>query len=654
MGKHVMTKEKKNVERRKGSDASVQTVKRDDSEIKLSVRLLSPGAIGEICITAVAFAAVLLMQYIPLGGWVRVAVFIVPLAIAGYPTFFNAAEAVKKLELMQADVIFSVAALAAMGLQECSEAVVLLGTYRLCVLARSFTESRFDEMARGFDESRPETARVDRDGGEEVCPVKDVSVGEIIAVEPGEVVPLDGIVVEGISSLKSDMLTGDGPVINAAPGQEVPSGSINVTKPMRIEVTRDSHDSIAHKLHSMVDNSADDKTKRLFLLDKFGKLYTTVIVVLALAVAIVPPIVSGGWGRWLRAGIVFLIASQPVALIFSVPKAYFGGVLGAANAGIFIKQLDAIELLSRTHTVVTEKTGIITDGEFVIDEVYTEGIDEDELLCIAAAVERGTKHPIAEAICRAGDPEKIAAEKVTDYSEAAGKGVSAHVDGKLVLVGTASHLTDHNILYKVPSKPGAAIHVAIDGEYRGYFLISDRVRSKAFDALEGLRNQGVSSLVMLTGDVKSSARPVAASLNFDMVKFELSPAGKISAIEYLMATDPRRSALAFIGNGTDDGSALERADVGIAFDAINTYKAMDSADVIIMDNSLRKLPLAFRIAHFTNSIAVQNITAFAVEKLLLFALALAGIGGLWTALIFEALLFAFALLNSARTIKQWA
>lgn len=653
MGKHVKTREKMSAARRKAPDDSEQIERRAVSEGRTRARLISSGFAGEIGIIAAAFAMVLLMRYIPLGGWARVAVFIVPLVMAGYPVFIKAVEEVAGLELTKPELILSVASLAAMGLQECSEAVVMLCAYRVCVLARDYVEAKFRTMAREFDEVWPNTARAERDGDETVCRIEDIVVGDIIAVEPGETVPLDGIVVEGVSSLKSDKLTGDGPVINAAPGKKIPSGSVNVTKPLRIRVMRDSFASVAHRLRRAVNNSADDKTKRLFLIDKFGKIYTFVIVVLALVVAVVPPLVSGDWSRWLRTGVAFLAASQPFALVFSVSRAYSGGVFGAAEAGIFIKQLDAIELLSKTHTAVTEKTGIITDGEFVIDEVYTEVITEEELLNIAAAVERNTKHPIADAICRAGDPDGIATEKVTGYTETPGKGVSAYVDGKLVLVGTASHLTDHNILYKVPNKPGAAIHVAIDGEYRGYFLISDRVRSKAFDALEGLRNQGVSSLVMLTGDVKSSARPVAAALNFDMVKFELSPAGKISAIEYLMATDPRSSALAFIGNGTDDGSALERADVGIAFDAMNTYEAMDHADVIIMDNNIRKLPLTFKIAGFTNGIALQNITVFAVEKLLVLALSLAGIGGLWLAIILETLLFVYTSANAARTVKQW-
>ena len=653
MGKHVKPNEKRSAVPGKSSAASGQPYKRTESRTARSVRFGSFGFAGELGVVAAAFALALLLRYIPVTGWARVAAFVVPLAIAGYPAFIKAVDEAARLEFMKPDFIFSAAALAAMVLQECSEAVALLGAYRLCLLIQDFVENKFRRMAREFEESWPDTARVVRDGEETVCPIKDVAVGETVVVEPGETVPLDGLVIDGISSLRSEKLTGDGPVITAAPGHEIPSGSVNVTNTIRVRTIRDSFDSVAHRLRGMVDNSADDKTKRLFLLDKFGKVYTPVIVVLALIIAVVPPLVSGDWGRWLRCAVVFLIASQPIAVIFSVPRAYSGGVFGAANAGVFIKELDALELLSRTHTVVTEKTGIITDGEFLIEEVYTEGISEEELLNIAAAVERNIRHPIAEAICRAGDADTVAAEKVTDHSEVPGKGVSARVDGKLVLVGTASHLTDHNILYKVPNKPGAAIHVAIDGVYRGYFLISDRVRSKAFDALEGLRNQGVSSLVMLTGDVKSSARPVAASLNFDMVKFELSPAGKISAIEYLMATDPRRSALAFLGNGTDDGPALERADVGIAFDAISTYKAMDYADVIIMDSNIRKLPLAFRIARYTNSIAAQNITAFMAEKLLVLALALAGVGGLWLAIICEALLFAFTSANAARTVKQW-
>lgn len=653
MGKHVKPVKKKSIVPNGLKKFTDTFIKTGDEKREPAAKLVSAGFAGEIGIIAAAFALAAVLWFLPLSGWARLAVFIIPLALMGYPVFLKAADEAANFDLIKPEFIMSVAALGAMGLQEYAEAVSILGIYRLCLLLKDFVGSKYRRMVRDFDERWPDVAKVERNEEIIPCSIKEVAVGETVVVEPGESIPLDGIVVEGITSLRTDNLTGDGPVIAAAPGREVISGCINVTSQIKIRVVRSFENSVASRLRDMVKSSAEDKTKRLFIMEKLGRVFTPVLVILALIMAIVPSLASGEWNRWLHCAVALLIASEPLAVLLSVPVSYCGGIYGSADAGIFIKHIDAIELLAKTRTVVMEKTGIITDGEFIIEEVYTEGVSERELLNIAAAVERNTKHPIAEAVCMAGDPNAVAAESVSDYSEVPGKGVCAYIDGKLVLVGTASHLTDHNILYKVPNKPGAAIHVAVNGKYWGYFLISDRVRGKAFDALEALRIQGVSNLIMLTGDVKSSARPVAASLNFDMVKFELSPAGKISAVEYLMATDQGRSALAFVGNGTDDGPALERADVGIAFDALGTYKAMDYADVIIMDDNVRKLPLAMRIAKFADSVALQNILAFLAVKLLIVIMALAGVAGLWFAIVGEGLLFVFSALNSERTLKKW-
>lgn len=653
MGKHEKPVEKKSIvpgELKKFTDSIIQT---GDEKNEAAAKLVSAGYAGEIGIIAAAFVLAAVLWVLPLGGWARFAVFIIPLALVGYPVFIKAVDEATNLEFIKPEMIMSVAALGAMGLQEYAEAVSILGVYRVCQLLKDFVESKSRRMARDFDARWTDVANVVRDEETVQCSAKNVAIGELITVEPGERIPLDGVVVEGISSLKSDNLTGDGPVITAAPGREAVSGCINVTSQIKIRVSRSYENSVANRLRGMVKSSAEDKTKKLFIMEKIGKIFTPALVILALLIAVVPPLISGEWNRWLHCAVIFLIASEPLAVLFSVPVSCCGGIYGAAGSGIFFKHIDAIELLAKTRTMVMEKTGIVTDGEFIIQEVYTEGVSERELLNMAAAVERNTKHPIAEAVCMAGDPDAVAEESVSDYSEVPGKGVCAYIDGKLVLVGTASHLTDHNILYKVPNKPGAAIHVAVNGKYWGYFLISDRVRGKAFDALESLRIQGVSNLVMLTGDVKSSARPVASSLNFDMVKFELSPAGKISAVEYLMATDQGRAALAFVGNGTDDGPALERADVGIAFDALETYKAMDYADVIIMDENISKLPLTMKIAKFADNVALQNILAFLAAKLLILFLALIGIAGLWFAIACEGLLFAFSSLNAARTLKKW-
>lgn len=653
MGRHVKPVEKKSVVPERFKKFTENIIKTGDAKSAPSARFVSMGFMGELSIIAAAFTLAAVLRCLPLVGWARFAVFVLPFALVGYPVFIKAVDEAANLELSKSEFIMTLASLACMALQEYSEAVALLGIYRICLLIRDYYDTKFRKLAHDFNDSWPDKAKVERDGEIIESYLSDVVVGETVVVEPGELIPIDGIVLEGVTSLRTENLTGDGPVIAVAPGSEAVSGCTNVTKKIRIRTIRDFENSVAGKLQAMVNNSAGDKTKRMFIADKLGKLFTPILTVIAILSAVVIPLNSGEWSRWLHCGVVILIASVPAAVLHTVPMIYFGGIISGAEAGVFTKHIDAVGRLSNTHTIVAEKTGIITDGEIVIEEVYTEGISETELLNIAAAVECNTGHPIAQAICRAGDPEAVAKEKVTGYSEVPGKGVSAYVDGKPVLVGTASHLTDHSILYKVPNQPGAAIHVAIDGVYRGYFLIGDRMRSKAFDAFESLRHQGVSNLIMLTGDVKSSARPLALKLGFDMAKFEMGPEAKLSAIKYLMDTAQGRTSLCFVGNGTDDGPMLEQADVGIAFDAMGTCKAMESADLIIMDDNIRKLPLTMKICKFINGIAVQNTLAFLAVKTILLFLALAGVVGIWFAIAAEASLFVFSLVNAARTIKKW-
>ena len=382
--------------------------------------------------------------------------------------------------------------------------------------------------------------------------------------------------------------------------------------------------------------------------EKAARLFTPAMAVIALLLAVVPSLITGEWGIWFHRAIAVLILSDPIALVFSLPLAYCNGIYAAAERGIFFKESDHLEKLSRVRSMVFEKTGIVTDARFIITDVHPVGMSEEKLLGIAGIAELCSRHPIARAICTAGNIGSMSTDIVSEFEELPGQGVYALIGGHTIYAGTGAFLSEHGVKYYVPSKPGTAVHVSMDGEYCGYILLADKVRSRAYDALEAIRSQGVEQLVMLTGDVKSSTRHIASSLNFDLARFELDAVGTSSAVKFLPNLDPG-SVLAFVGSGADDAEAMEAADVGIAFYALANYDALKHGDILIMDDNIDSLPAAMRIAGSTSAAAVENIIAFGAVQFILLLLAIAGAAGLWTVIIAQTLLFAGLTVNAKRT-----
>lgn len=606
----------------------------------------------ELCIVAAALILAVVLRFIALGRWERVLLYLIPFVLVGYPVYIKSAELLMNRSFFRREPVIAVAAIAALLLGECVEAVVLLGVFRLSAVFTKLTDRIKTETADSFSSRWPETALVER--GEEtlVCPAEELKEGDTVIVGVGECVPADGELIDGLSSLSTEKLTGEPSVVVAAPRSKVVSGCVNITNPIRVRVERDHAVSTATRLSDGVRAAAEEKTKLHFMLEKLSAVYTPVMLVLAILVFAVPTLMKQNWNVWLHRALVLLIISDAATVLRSVPLAFFSGIYSLADTGVFLRYPEFIELLAGTRTMVFEKTGVITDAAFEIGETNPLRIDKDAMMKFAAAAEHGSKHPMARAIRAAGNIGSLDLSEVNDIEEIPGKGVGAEINGDIVYVGTAAYLAGHSIPYSIPNKPGTALHVAVNGEYCGYFLINDKVRMNAFEALDKLRLGGIRNIVMLTGDVKSTARPIASSLNFDMVKFELDPSGKLSAVRYLKNAQTEREKLTFVGKGTDDSEAMKCADVGIAFAALDSYSALDAADVLVMGDSLEQLPALMKAAKRTERISLIDVAVFALAKLL----ALAGMFssfGLWIAIGLECLVFASTVVISAGSmIKQ--
>ena len=648
MAKHIKPSEKKKV--MSGAiKAAADKLSISTRESTVSAEPTQQAPLRELGSIAAAFIIALILRFLPFKAWVRIVLSLVPLITAGCPVFRAAMREAMGFAFWGSEFLVSVASIGCLALGECMEAVALMCVFRLCSLARLFMEAKKAARVKAFAEKWPKNAAVQKEDGIDLCPVEQVEVGEVIVVSPGEIIPLDGIVVEGISSVSTERISSKGYELIAAPGSELCSGCLNITNALRVRVARSSSASMTARLSTLTENAAEGKTKRVFMAEKAAKLYTPAMAVIALILAIVPTLITKDWSTWIHRAIFVLIISDPTALVFSLSLAYFGGIYSAAENGIFFKESDYLEKLAKAQSMVFEKTGIVTDARFTVTDVFPVGMSEEKLLAVASAAELCSCHPIARAICSAGNSSSLREEIVSEFEEQPGKGVYALIAGHPIFVGTGIFLSENGINYSVPSKPGTAVHVAMDGEYCGHILLADRVRAKAFDALEALRLQGVDKFVLLTGDVKSSTRRIASSLNFDLAKFEVDPDGKKAAIASLKALDQGASVLAFVGSGADDAVAMDEADVGIAFHALSNYEALNRADVLIMDENIENIPAAMKTAKNTFRAASINIIAFAAASLLLFILGAAGVFGLWTAIIAEVFLFAGLNLNAMRT-----
>ena len=608
------------------------------------------GSISFGGIAPVVFAAVLLaaLSFLPAEGWMKCVAFLIPFVIAGFAILMDAIDKLIDRKYFEAEQITLVAAIAVFALGFYTEAVLLLILFRVVRLLETFVSERCGAALKALPEIKPDTANVETAEGVLNVEPDYVNVGDIIQVPAGERIPLDGIIVEGVTTVDTSAISGQARPWDVAVGYKVYSGCTNVTAPIRVRVTKSFEQSTAARLVRMSEKAAQFRSSQESFIRKFISVYTPSMLALALVLAVVVPMFNAEWLEMLRRAAIVLICACPSAAVISVSLAYIKSIGAAAKLGIFVKGEDCIESMAMAETMVFDKTGTITEGRYVITDVFPVNMTERELLTTAASAEVFSRHPIAYALREAVGIRSAKDMKVTQVEEIPGRGVSAIVGDELVYVGNAALLEEHGISCELPSRSGAAIHVAVDGKYCGHILVADRIRSGAFDSLESLRVQGIKKMVLLTGDVLSVARPLASKLNFDMLRAELKPEDKLSALAYLMSNKGSKSSVAFVGDGYNDRALMERVDVGIAMGALGSEAAFMSADVLVMDRDIRKLPKAIGISKLASHISLENIAAGICVNLVATVLGAAGILSVTAAVIACFAVSAAVLINTLR------
>ena len=606
---------------------------------------ISFGGIAPVVFSAVLLAA---LSFLPAEGWMKCVAFLIPFVIAGFAILMDAIDKLIDRKYFEAEQITLIAAIAVFAIGFYTEAVLLLILFRAVCLLETFVSERCGAALKALPEIKPDTANVETAEGVLNVEPDYVNVGDIIQVPAGERIPLDGIIVEGVTTVDTSAISGQARPWDVAAGYKVYSGCTNVTAPIRVRVTKSFEQSTAARLVRMSEKAAQFRSSQESFIRKFISIYTPSMLVLALVLAVVVPMFNAEWLEMLRRAAIVLICACPSAAVLSVSLAYIKSIGAAAKLGIFVKGEDCIESMAMAETMVFDKTGTITEGRYVITDVFPVNMTERELLTTAASAEVFSRHPIAYALREAVGIRSAKDMKVTQVEEIPGRGVSAIVGDELVYVGNTALLEEHGISCELPSRSGAAIHVAVDGKYCGHILVADRIRSGAFDALESLRVQGIKKMVLLTGDVLSVARPLASKLNFDMLRAELKPEDKLSALAYLMSNKGSKSSVAFVGDGYNDRALMERVDVGIAMGALGSEAAFMSADVLVMDRDIRKLPKAIGISKLASHISLENIAAGICVNLAAAVLGAAGILSVTAAVIACFAVSAAVLINTLR------
>ena len=585
--------------------------------------------------------------------WQYLLLYLVPYLVVGWDTLKEAAEALVHGEPLSEDFLMSVATLGALGIgfmpgaeTQFPEAVFVMLFFQVGELFEEMAEGRSRKSISHLMDIRPDSANVERDGNLVTVHPEEVAVGEIILIRPGEKVPMDGVVLEGSSSLDTVALTGESVPRSIGPEDEILSGCVNLSGVLRVKTIKAFGESTAAKILDLVENAAENKSRSESFITKFARIYTPIVVALAVLVAVIPGLVTGEWVTWIYRGLLFLVVSCPCALVISVPLTFFGGLGGASRKGILIKGSNLMDTLSRIKTVVFDKTGTLTQGVFEVTAVHPEVIDQKELLHLAAHVERHSVHPIAMALRNAypGEADNCKVEAVT---ELAGHGVTAMVNGKKVAVGNSKLMEAEGAAWHPCHHTGTIIHVSIDGVYAGHIVISDRIKEDSAEAIRALKAAGISNTVMLTGDQKDVAASVAGTLKLDSFYAQLLPADKVSRVEELLREGP----LAFVGDGINDAPVLTRADVGIAMGALGSDAAIEAADVVLMDDKPSKVAQAITISRRTIRIAKENIWFAIGIKVLVLVLAALGLASMWMAVFADVGVTVLAVLNAMRALR---
>ena len=594
----------------------------------------------------ILLAALLLVAaaLLPAEGLWKALAFAVPWLVIGYDVLWDAVRGIAHGQVFDEKFLMAVATIGAFAVGEYPEAAAVMLFYQIGEWFQSIAVGRSRKSIAALMDIRPEFAVVLRDGQEEEVDPEEVSVGETILIRPGDRIPLDGTVLEGQSSLNTAALTGESLPVDVAPGDRVVSGSINMTGVLQVRAESAYEDSTVARILELVENSAEKKARVESFITRFARWYTPCVVIGALLLALLPPLFVGNWGEWIHRALIFLVVSCPCALVVSVPLSFFGGIGGASRAGILIKGANDLETLAKVDTVAFDKTGTLTRGVFQVDAVHPKELTADALLDIAAAAESRSNHPVAESIVAAHgkhiDPARLGAVR-----ELAGMGLEAEVDGETFYVGNGKLMAQVGADWHECHLPGTVVHIARGKEYLGHIVINDQLKPDARDAIAALKRLGVKQSVLLTGDRQKVAEAVAKELGVDDLRAELLPAQKVEEVERLLQSGAK---LAFVGDGINDAPVLARADVGIAMGAMGSDAAIESADVVLMDDKPSRLPLAVKIARKTMRIVRENIGFALAVKFVILALGALGIADMWLAVFGDVGVLILAILNAMR------
>lgn len=582
---------------------------------------------------------------IPLDGIWKGLAFAVPYLVIGWDVLWSAVRNIAHGQVFDEKFLMAVATLGAFAIREYPEAAAVMLFYQIGEWFQSIAVGKSRKSIAALMDIRPEYAVVLREGKEQEVDPEEVEMGEIIVLKPGERIPLDGTVIEGAGSVDTSALTGESLPADKTVGDTVLSGSINLSGVLKVKTSSEYAESTVARILELVENSSEKKARIENFITRFARWYTPLVVISAVLLAVIPPLfLSGSWADWINRALIFLVVSCPCALVVSVPLSFFGGIGGASRDGILVKGANYLEMLSKADTVVFDKTGTLTQGSFAVDAVHPSEISAEELLDIAAAAESYSSHPIAESVVSAfaGDIDR---SRIGEIKEIAGMGIEAQVDGKTFFLGNGKLMEKAGAVWHECHLPGTAIHISEDSSYMGHIIINDQIKPEVRESINKLKELGIKQTIMLTGDSEKVAKAVAEKIGVDSYRAELLPAQKVTAVEDLLGSGAH---VAFVGDGINDAPVLSRADVGIAMGALGSDAAIESADIVIMDDRISRLPLAIKIAHRTMRIVHENIILALGVKFAILILSAFGLTNMWWAVFGDVGVLIVAVLNAMR------
>ena len=605
--------------------------------------------LARIVAAAALFAVTMLL---PLTGWLRLILFLVPYVIVGWDVLWRAVRNIAHGQVFDENFLMALATIGALATGEYPEAVFVMLFYQVGELFQSYAVDQSRKSITALMDIRPDYANIEADGQLQQVDPEDVAVGDTIVIKAGERIPLDGVVLEGSTTVDTAALTGESLPREVGPGDDVISGCVNLSGLLRVQVTRPFEESTVSKILDLVENASGRKAKAEHFITKFARYYTPIVVLAAAALAFLPPLFTSiGWVDSIQRALNFLVVSCPCALVISVPLSFFGGIGGASRDGILVKGGNYLEVLARAEIVVFDKTGTLTQGVFNVTAIHPDACSESQLLELAALAESYSDHPISRSLKEAYGKELDPA-RVSGVEELSGRGVRAVVDGRTICAGNDKLMEDVGVSWHPCHRVGTTVHVAADGVYLGHIVISDEVKPDAQEAIAALKAQGVRKTVMLTGDARAVGEDVASRLGLDEVHTQLLPADKVARVEALLKELSPKGALAFVGDGINDAPVLSRADVGIAMGGLGSDAAIEAADIVLMDDKPAKIAHAIAIARHTLAIVRQNIVFALAVKLLVLVLSALGLTNLWAAVFADVGVSVLAILNAMRCLRR--